>query len=771
MSAHDRRKFAPSRRAVLGAGLVVGFTLVKGRASRAAGAALPQERVDPSGGLAPNAFVRIDPTGPVRLVLPSVEMGQGAYTGEATLLAEELDVGLDQVELEHAPPNDALYKNPFLGQQATGGSTTIRVGWTSLRHAGATVRTMLVEAAAAQWGVDPSACVTDRGVVSHPPSGRSATYGSLVAAAQRRPPPAKVTVKDPKAFKIIGKSVKRLDTPAKVNGSMIYGIDVRVPGMKVATVVSCPTFGGTVKAVDDTQARAIPGVREVVRLESSVAVIGDHFWAAKRGVDALKVEWDLGPHQDFSTASLVKALDAASRAEHPTTVMREVGHLAASGTSVEAIYQQPMLAHAALEPINAVVHVRPDACEIWCGTQVPPTCVDEAMKASGLPAERIILHNHYIGGGFGRRLYADSIGLAVQIAKAVDYPVKMIWTREHDIQHDIPRPYYYDRIAAKLDPDGRPVAWTDRVTSDSVLRRFAPPAFAALGKDGDITESAAEPPYDLPNLRAEWVDHPMPQALKVGWWRGVGPTHNLFKVESFLDECAAACRQDPVAYRRMLLHKNPRALGVLNLAVEKMGPASARGGDGLRVGRGVALGAPFGSFICTVLDVAVTPQGEVRLLRAVAAIDCGLAINPDTIQAQIEGGLVFGWTAALYGELTYVGGAAQQSNFHDYPMMRIHETPPIAVHVVASAETPGGIGEVGTAIAAPVLANAICAATGVRFRKLPVDRSQLVANGAARRTVLAEAAPFAAVLAAGGAAALTVAAAERESRPESEADT
>jgi isoquinoline 1-oxidoreductase beta subunit len=747
---------APDRRTVLAAGLIIGFSWLPGRGARAAAAA--QENVAPGAGFAPNAFIRIDPTGPVRLVMPSVEMGQGSYTGEATLLAEELDVGLDQVTLEHAPPNEALYKNPLLGAQATGGSTTIRAGWTGLRQAGALARTLLVAAAAARWRVDPAECVTERGVVSHPATHRSATYGALVAQAKRLPSPAKVVLKDPKRFRIIGKSVQRLDTPEKVNGSMIYGIDARVPGMKIATVVSCPTIGGKVGSLDDSKARAVPGVREVVRLENTVVVIGDHFWAAKCGADVLDITWDLGPGKDFSTEKLVEAMHAASQAAHPTMVMREVGDLGGAGTAIEAIYQQPLLAHAPMEPMNALVHVRPDACEIWVGTQYPPRCVAEAVKVTGLPPEKVIVHNHYIGGGFGRRLESDFMFMAVSIAKAVDYPVKMIWTREQDIQHDIPRPYYYDRISAKLDGEGRPVAWTDRVTSDSVLRRWIPQAYAEAGKDTDVTEGCDDPPYDLPNLRAEWVDHPMPAGLPIGWWRGVGPTHNLFKVEGFIDECAKACGKEPVAYRRMLLKKNPRALGVLNLAAENMGwatPPTTRT-DGVRVGRGVALGAPFGSYICAMVEVEVSPQGEIRLTRSVTAVDCGIAVNPDTVRAQVQGGLVFGWTAALYGELTYERGAVQQSNFHDYRMMRINEVPPLEVHVVPSGESPGGIGEVGTAISAPALANAITAATGVRFRKLPIDRSLLVEGGAARNEVLAGAAPFAALVAVGSVAALAV---------------
>jgi isoquinoline 1-oxidoreductase beta subunit len=748
MSANGSLPF--SRRGVLvGGGLVLGFTLMSGRGARAAAArSLPQEHIGTADAFAPNAFIRIDPSGPVRLVLPYVEMGQGTYSGEAALLAEELDLGLDQIAVEHAPPNAALYTNPFLGQQATGGSTSMRAGWKGLRQAGAEARARLVAEAARRWSVDPKSCSTARGVVTHAATGRTLDYAALAKGAAAGPPPQGVSVKDPKDFRIIGKPMRRVDTADKVDGSTLYGIDVRLPGMMVATVVSCPALGGRVMSVDDRQARTVPGVREVVRLDNAVAVIGDHFWAAKCGVEALEIEWDLGPNQDFSTRGLVTALDQASKARQPTKVMREVGRQGASGKTLEAIYQVPMLAHAPMEPMNATVHVRPDACEIWVGTQVPTRCVDEAVKVTGLPADKIIVHNHYIGGGFGRRLDSDGVAMAVKVAKAVPYPVKLIWTREHDIRHDIPRPYYYDRISATLDGDGRPVAWTDRVTSDSVLRAWFPPAYAATGKDDDLLEGAAEPPYDIPNLRAEWVDHPMPAALRVGWWRGVGPTHNLFKVESFVDECAHAAGKDPVAYRRMLLHKNLRALGVLDLAADKIGWSTPLAGT--RVGRGVALGAPFGSYICAIVDVEVSPQGEVRIRRSVTAVDCGIAINPNTVEAQVQGGLVFGWSAALYSQLTFEKGGVQESNFHDYRVMRLNETPPLEVHIVKSSESPGGIGEVGTAIAAPALGNAIFAATGVRLRSLPIDRTLLVADKGAEKVVVAGLGAAAAITAAAG---------------------
>jgi isoquinoline 1-oxidoreductase subunit beta len=747
---------APSRRAVLGGGgFALAFTVMaRGGKAWAIGSARPQSgdaaaaAADGHPAFAPNAFIRIDKTGPVRLVMPNIEMGQGAYTGQATIMAEELDIGLDQLIVEHSPPNEQLYAMPALQMQATGGSTTIRGGWEVFREAGAVARGMLVSAAAQGWSVDPATCTTDRGVVHHPSSGRSSAYGALADAASRQPVPPKVTLKDPKDFKLIGKSWRRLDTAPKVDGAMPFGIDAQAPGMMIAAVASCPVYGGKLKSVDESRARAVPGVRDVIRLDNAVAVTGPHYWAAKSGLEALDIEWDLGPNTDLSSEGLAKAMDDASK-NGIAIVARQVGDLSHTGQTIAAIYQIPALAHAPMEPLNALVHVRPDACEIWLGTQVPTRVVDVAVKMTGLPADKIIVHNQYLGGGFGRRLEVDSVEQAVALAKQVPYPLKMIWSREQDIRHDIPRPPYYDRISAVVDGEGYPLVWTDRVTSDSVGRRWAPVTLRKDGLDPDTVEGAAETPYDLPNLKVEWVRHDMPGERPVGWWRGVGPTHNLFKVESFIDELAHAAGKDPVAYRRALLKKNPRALGVLNLAADKFGwgyPAPDR------IGHGVALAAPFGSFICVMLETEVTSAGEIRMRRAVAAVDCGIAVNPNTIEAQVQGGLIFGWTGALYSQLTYANGAVQQSNFNDYRMMRMNETPAIEVHVVPSAEHPGGIGEVGTAIAAPALGNAVFAATGVRIRELPIDRTRLVRDKAVDKTPLAAVAPLA--LVAGAAVAI-----------------
>lgn len=444
---------------------------------------------------------------------------------------------------------------------------------------------------------------------------------------------------------------------------------------------------------------------------------------------------DAGRNATLTTQQLRDGL-ANALAKDKAIVGKETGKRP-EGTLVQSTYDLPMLAHATMEPLNTTVHVRPDGCDIWVGTQVPARCVSVAAKITGLAEDKVVLHNQYLGGGFGRRLETDSVEQAVAFAKQVPYPLKVVWTREEDIRHDIVRPMYHDEISAVVDGEGRIQWFGDRISGGTVLGRWAPAFMGKDGMDSDLIECVAEPCYDLPNLKVEWVRHDMPPGLNVGWWRGVGPTHNLFVMESFIDELAHRAKKDPVAYRRAMLQKNPRTLAVLDLAASKAG--WGQGSLPARVGRGVAVGDAFGSRVCAIVEAEVSPQGEVRMRRAVVALDCGIAVNTGSIEAQIQGGLLFGLSAALYSEITLRDGAIEQSNFHDYRTLRINESPPIELHMVKSAEAPGGLGEVGTAIAAPALANAIFAATGVRLRSLPVNRALLAQDKEAMKKKIAEA--------------------------------
>jgi isoquinoline 1-oxidoreductase beta subunit len=668
---------------------------------------------------APNAFIRIGSDGRVTLIMCQVEMGQGTYTSMPMLLAEELEVGLDQVHLEHAPPDDKLYANPALGDQETGASTSVRMFYEPLRRAGATARTMLVAAAAQSWKVDPASCRAQRGVVTHTPSGRKRSYGALAETAAKLPVPAQVALKNPKDFKLIGTPAKRLDTPAKVNGTAQYGIDVRLPGLRIATVAASPVVGGKVVSVDDTKARAIKGVRQIVRLDDAVAVVADNMWAASQGLAALEIRWDDGPNGTINTADVVRGLAAA--AQSPGVIVRNEGDapavLAGAPNKVESVYEAPFLAHATMEPMNCTVRLSPDLCEIWTGTQVITRAQRGAARVTGLPPDRVIVHNHFLGGGFGRRLEFDNVPQAVRIAQQVDGPVKVIWSREEDIQHDVYRPSYYDRMSAAVNAQGQPTAWMHRIVGPAILARYLPAAFKD-GIDPDAVDSAEQLLYDIPAIRVEFVRHEEP-VLNTGFWRGVGNTHNNFVIESFMDELAAAAKQDPVAYRRGLLHKSPRAQAVLDAA-------SAASGWGKPVaegrGRGVSvLYCSWGSYLAAIAEVSVSKAGEVRVHRVVCAVDCGTVVNPDTVKAQIEGGIIFGISGALWGEVTLERGRVQQSNFHDVRVLRINEAPAIEVHLVRNLEAPGGIGEPGTAVTAAALANAVFAATGKRIRKLPLE--------------------------------------------------
>jgi isoquinoline 1-oxidoreductase beta subunit len=716
---------SPSRRAVVRSGLAGVFVLGFHLPARAVNE--PEQPPDSTQGkFAPNAFIRVDRSGQTTLVMPQVEMGQGVYTAIPMILAEELDADFNKVTLEHAPPDDKLYANPIFGIQVTGNSNSIRSFWKPLRTAGATARLMLVRAAAQQWQVDPASCSTSNSVVSHPSSGRTLSYGDLIDAAGAQSVPQNPPLKDPKDFKLIGKPLKRLDTPNKTDGKVVYGIDAMLPGMKFATLAQCPVFGGKVGRVDDSAARKVLGVQQIVVLDDLVAVVGDHMWAAKKGLDALVINWDEGANAKINSSDIWDDLRAASKKDG--VVAKSVGDVAkglTQGERVDGEYELPFLAHATMEPLNCTVHVTPDSCEVWTGTQVLTRVQQSAAKAAGLPLEKVKAYNHLLGGGFGRRLEADMVAAAVRIGKQVDGPVKVVWTREEDIQHDIYRPVYRDVISATLSR-GKIAAWKYRIAGSSIMARWAPSIFIN-GIDIDAVDSAVDNPYDIPNFQVEYV-RAEPPAVPTGFWRGVGPNNNVFATECFMDELARKAGADPIAFRIGMLDKTPRLKAALQLVAEKSGwgqPLPAR------AGRGVCAQPSFGSFIATVVEAEVDEHGEVHLRRVTSAVDTGIAVNPDTIAAQLQGGLIFGLTAALWGEVTIERGRVRQSNFNDYRMLRIDEVPKIDVHVIKSGEDPGGIGETGTTAGPPALRNAIYAATGVALRRLPIDRKAIAVPGKA----------------------------------------
>ncbi len=612
-----------SRRSLMKATAAAGGALVLSLSFPRLNAVLAAE---PNADFAPNAFVRIDPDGKVSFIIPQVEMGQGIYTALSMILAEELDAPFEHVTAVAAPPNDKLYANPLLGFQVTGGSTSVRAFWKPMRVAGAAARAMLVQAAAAKWSVDPASCRTANGEVLHDASARKVSYGELVQAAAALTPPQNPPLKPAADFKLIGKSLKRLDTPDKVNGKAIYGIDARPEGVKIATLASCPVFRGKVAHVDDGRAKTLPGVRQVVVLDDLVAVVGDHMWAAKQGLDALDITWDEGPNANVSTADVLNGLVTAS--EKSGAVAKSTGDVAKAleeGTKLDATYHVPFLAHAPMEPANCTVHVRPDACEVWVGNQILGRAQAIAAKVTGLPLEKVIVHNHLIGGGFGRRLEVDYIGKAVRIAQKVDGPVKVIWTREEDIQQALYRPFYFDRFQASLS-GGKIAAWSHKIAGSSILARWAPPFFKN-GLDSDAVDGAIDFPYDTANLHVEYV-RAEPPGVPTCFWRSVGPGHNIFVVESFVDEFAHAAGQDPVAFRRAHLTKEPRLLACLNLAAEKAGWGGALP---TRVGRGVACQTVFGSYVAAIVEAEVDADGEIAIRRVTAAVDCGTAINPDGV--------------------------------------------------------------------------------------------------------------------------------------------
>jgi isoquinoline 1-oxidoreductase beta subunit len=614
-----------------------------------------------------------------------------------------------------------VYGNPNAGgNQFTAGSRSIRDLLTVWRRAGAAAREMLVAAAAKAWSVPVAECYAEQGAVYHRPTGRRLAYAELAGRAAAIPVPQSPTLKTPDQFRFIGKGVPRLDTPDKVTGRAIYGIDVTVPGMLVATVLRCPVFGGTVAGFDATRALAVKGVRHVVRISSGVAVVAGDYWTARRGRDALAVTWDEGPNARLDSETISRAY--AALAEQPGPVARREGDtLAALGKAtrtIEGVYEVPFLAHATMEPQNCTAHVRPDGCDVWVPTQNQTRTQREAMRLTGLPREKVRVHTTMLGGGFGRRGEVDFVAEAVETSKAVGAPVKVIWSREDDIRHDFYRPATYNVLRAALDDRGMPVAWFHRIVGPGILiqKRMAQPGAI----DRAAVEGAANVPYAFPNVQVEF--HHKDFGVPVGFWRSVGASQNAFITESFVDELAHAAGKDPYEYRRGLLGRSPRHRGVLELAAARAGwdapPPPGRH-------RGIAVAFSYGSWAAEVAEVSVAEDGTVRVHRVVCAIDCGLAVNPDQVRAQMEGGIVWGLTAALRGRITLADGRVEQSNFHDYPMLRLYEMPVVEVHIVPSAEAPGGVGEPAVPPLAPAVTNAVFAATGRRIRRLPIRAEEL----------------------------------------------
>ncbi len=710
---------APTRREFLKVSLAAGGAMLLAFPMARALADTPGKYV-----LRPEAFVRIDPDGHVTLIIPQEEMGQGVYTSLSQLLADELDVSLDRVTPTPAPPSDAIYGQPAGGGQGTGGSTSIRAFYTALRQVGASARAMLVQAAAAQWNVDPASLRTENGVVIDDVHSRKLGYGALAAVAAKLPAPQNPTLKADKDFKLIGKSVKRLDTPDKVNGKAQYGIDVRMPGLKVATLMATPVVGGKVAETNQAAALKVPGVHQVVVLDDLVAVVGDHFWAARQGLVALAPRWHDGANGARDSRQIMDELEVASRRGVTAKTEGDADKGLSQDARVDAAYQVPFLAHAPMEPMNFSVHVTPGACEMWGGSQVQATAQGAAAKVLGIPQDKVTFHNFMLGGGFGRRLDTDMVEKAVRIAQKVDGPVKVIWTREEDMHQDMYRPAYRNVMSASVNGDGKITGWMHRVSGGSVIVRMFGPL--KKGIDEDALDGAMDTPYDIANRRIEY-SQAEPRALRVGWWRGVGPNNTVFASESMMDELAKKAGKDPIAFRLAHLNKSPRLKAALELAAQK----SDWGRDlPARHGRGVCAQFAFGTYMATVAEVEVDTDGGVHVRRMTSVVDAGRVVNPDTLASQVQGGLIFGLTAALHGNITVANGRVQQNNFNDYRMMRINEAPAIEVHIITSSEAPGGIGEPGCTAGPPSLVNAIAAATGVRLRELPVNRDIL----AGRRT-------------------------------------
>jgi isoquinoline 1-oxidoreductase beta subunit len=714
-----RREFLKATGSVGAAALTIGFEWLG--PSRRAAAVGANAAV-----FAPNAFLRIGADGGVTIIAKHVEMGQGSYTGIATVLAEELDADWAKVRVESAPANVKLYANFAFGMQGTGGSSAMANSWTQLREAGAKGRAMLLSAASKDWKVPATELTTDKGVVYHAGSKRQASYGSLAGKAAALPVPDKVTLKDPKEFKLIGRQAPRVDVPAKVDGTAQFTLDVALPGMLVALLRRPPLFGATVKSFDASAAAAVPGVVKVVQVPGGVAVVAKGFWAAKLGRDALIVEWDDSQAEKRSSSQMMN--EYRKLAEQPASSARKVGDavpaIKNAAHTVSARYEFPFLAHAPMEPLDAVVKLTASSCEIWAGDQFQTIDQANAAKAAGLDPQQVTINTLYAGGSFGRRanVWSDYIVEAVSIAKACGAdgtPIKLQWTREDDLHGGLYRPMYFHKLEAALNEKKELVGWRHIIVGQSIL---GDTPFAAVmvknGIDATSVEGAANIAYEIPNIDVELATTKSP--VPVLWWRVVGSSHTTFAVEAFIDEVAYAAGKDPYTFRRDLLEKEPRMKAVLELAADKAGWSSGPLPKGK--GRGIAVCEAFKSYVAQVAEVTVDDAGHVTVDRVVCAVDCGIPINPDVIAAQMEGGIGFGLGAVLYGAITLKDGRVEQDNFNGYRVLRINEMPKVEVHIVPSAESPTGVGEPGVAPVGPAVANAIFAATGKRVHLLPFPK-------------------------------------------------
>ena len=726
----ERRRFLVTS-VSMGAGLTLGVYLAgcsdkSGKPTEA----LPEAGPGKAGGeivtdytFAPNAFVRINPDNTVTLIMKHFEMGEGTYTGLSTLIAEELDAAWGQIKVEPAPANAKLYNNNFWGpMQGTGGSTAIANSYMQMRKAGAAARQMLVVAAAKKWNVPDDEITVDAGIIKHEASGKNATFGEFAELAAKQPVPAEVFLKSPDEFDLIGKDIPRKDSLVKTTGKAIFTQDVKLPDMLTALVAHAPRFGAKVKSFDDTEAKKIRGVVNVVQIPTGVAVLAKEYWAALQGRNALKVEWDESGAFKKSSAQLME--EYKGLAKKPGAVARKNGDvdsaMASAAKTLTASYEFPFLAHAAMEPLNCVVQIKDDGCELWNAAQTPTSDQMATAGILGIKPEQVKINTLFAGGSFGRRAnpHSDYVVEAVHIAKANggSTPVKMVWTREDDMHAGYYRPMYYHQLNAGLDKDGNPVAWQHRIVGQSLLAGTAfEKQMVKNGIDVTSVEGASNLPYAIPNMLVDLHTTKVP--VPVQWWRSVGSTHTAFSTETFLDELAHAANKDPVEYRRALLKDHPRHLGVMEMAAEKAGWGNKLGKGR---GRGIAVHESFNTFVAQVADVTVHDDNSFTIDRVVIAVDCGIAVNPDVIRAQMEGGMGFGLSPTLMSAITFDNGLVEQSNFHDYHVLRMKQMPKkVEVYIVKSDQQPTGVGEPGTPVIAPAVANAIFNATGKRLYQLP----------------------------------------------------